>query len=143
MSVAYIGVGSNLGNREEHINKALDLLDQEPLQILKRSKLIETNPVGGPPQGKFLNGVIKIKTKLSPKDLLTLCHSIEEKCGRIRTIKHGPRPIDLDILLYDSIICNSKQLTIPHPRMLDRDFVMIPLCEIEPSLVKELKKCAS
>lgn len=143
MSVAYIGIGSNLGNREDHIKKARTLLELEPIRILKSSTLIETDPLGGPPQGKYLNGVIKIETSLNAHQLLACCLAIEKKCGRVRHIKNGPRPIDLDILLFDQLKLKLDQLTIPHPRMCDRDFVMIPLAEIDPLLAKELKKCAS
>ncbi len=143
MSVAYLGIGSNLGNREEIIKSALHFLKLEPIQILKKSTLIETDPVGGPPQGKYLNGVIKIETSLDVTQLLNLCLSIEKKSGRIRSIKNGPRPLDLDILLFDNLEIDTKKLTIPHPRMLERDFVMNPLAEIEPALAKELRKCMS
>ena len=130
MPIVYLGIGSNVGDREGHIKKAIDLLKNNDIEILKASALIETKPVGGPPQGKFLNGAIKIKTNLSPKELLATLKSIEQAVGRTKTVKDGPREIDLDILLYEDIEVTSEQLTIPHPRMHEREFVLKPLKEI-------------
>lgn len=134
MSIVYIGIGSNLGNREDNIRKAIDLLEKSGMRILKTSTIIETDPVGGPPQGKFLNAVMKVETVLSPEELLKVLLSIESNLGRIRTMKNEPRTIDLDILLYDALTLHTPHLTIPHPRMLERDFVMQPLKEIEPHI---------
>ena len=109
------------------------------MTILKRSAMMETDPVGGPAnQGKFLNGVLKIETPISPQKLLLQLNLIEQQLGRVRTVPNGPRPIDLDILLYDQLDVKLPRLTIPHPRMLERSFVMDPLKEIEPELAKEL-----
>ena len=138
MAIVYLGIGSNLGNREENIQKALTLLQKNNIQILKTSSIIETDPVGGPPQGKFLNGVIKISTMLTPTDLLKLLKYIERSLGRYATGLNQPRPIDMDILLYNKIDLQTPELMIPHPRMLERDFVLTPLQEIEPGLVEEL-----
>ncbi len=132
---AYIGIGSNLGDRLSHINSAIKELGNTPeIAIEKISSLIETEPVGGPAQGKFLNGVIKIETKLSPRKLLYALQNIENKLKRIRTVKNGPRTIDLDILLYGSETVAEDDLMIPHPRMFEREFVMRPLLEIEPEI---------
>jgi len=122
MSLAYIGIGSNLGNRKENIGKALSLMQECGIKILKRSSVIETDPVGGPPQGKFFNAVIKIETELEPIELLKVLQNIEKKLGRIRTVINGPRTIDLDILLYDNLALKTPELTIPHPRMFEREF---------------------
>ena len=138
MSRAFIALGSNLGNRQKNIKEALTLIEENSITILRHSTTIETDPVGGPVQGKFLNAVIEIETKLSASELLKTLLSIENKMGRKRSVLNAPRPIDLDILLYDNISINTRDLIIPHPRMLKRDFVMIPLKEIAPQIVKDL-----
>ena len=134
MSVVYVGVGSNLGNREENIEKAFLLMEKNGIKIFKRSLLIETDPMGGPVQGKFLNAVIEVETKLNPWELLETLQDIEKKIGRARTIVNGPRTIDLDILLYENVTLKTPKLTIPHPRMFEREFVLKPLLEIAPQL---------
>ena len=108
-------------------------------RLIKTSKIIETTPEGGPPQGPYLNCVIEIQTTLSPHELLKRLQKIEVDLGRIRTIKNGPRNIDLDILLYGNAKISETALSIPHPRMFQRDFVMKPLKEIAPELIKKLK----
>lgn len=128
-----------MGDRDENIRKAVRYIEEEQIKIIKQSSIIETEPVGGPPQDKFLNLVIEIQTAFSPHDLLKTLKNIEKKLGRIKTIQDGPRPIDLDILLYDDIQLSTPELTIPHPRMLSRDFVMKPLQEINPDLFHNLK----
>ena len=134
MSIAYLGIGSNMGDREKNIHDALNLLS-EKTTLLKKSSLIETAPAGGPPQDKFLNGALKIETSLNPQDLLTFLKSIEAQLGRIKTIENGPRPIDIDILIYNNVSITTPTLTIPHPKMFQRDFVVRPLKEIEPDLI--------
>ena len=138
MAIVYIGVGSNLGDRLENIRTAFELLERSFIHIIKTSSIIETDPVGGPAQGKFLNCVIKTETILSPEELLRTLHEIEQKLGRTREEVNGPRTIDLDILLYDDLVRSAPELTIPHPRMLERSFVLEPLKEIEPDLVESL-----
>ena len=133
----YLGLGSNLGDRQDNIQKAVAALKSH-IQIEKISTVIETEPVGGPPQGKFLNAVLKGTTSLSAQKLLETVKSIETNLGRVPTIKDGPRTIDIDILLYDRLNIQTPQLTIPHPRMHKRDFVMIPLKEIAPDIFKEM-----
>ncbi len=135
MPKVYLGIGSNLGDRDENIRQAFQWMKKERINIIKQSSIIETDPVGGPPQNKFLNLVIEIQTELSPHDLLKLLKEIEQKMGRIKTIQDGPRPIDLDILLYDNIKLSTKELTIPHPQMFSRNFVMKPLKEICPEFL--------
>jgi 2-amino-4-hydroxy-6-hydroxymethyldihydropteridine diphosphokinase len=131
VAICYLGIGSNLGDRRKNIKRAIELLSKiKGVKIHRVSRIYETEPVGGPPQGKFLNGAIKIKTILSPEGLLKVLKNIEKKLGRVRTIRYGPRPIDLDILLYGSEIINRKDLKIPHPRMFEREFVLKPLREI-------------
>ena len=138
MATIYLGLGSNLGDRKANIDRSVSLLVENDINILKHSTIIETDPVGGPKQNKFLNSVIKAETELSPLELLTVINKIEEQLGRVRTISNGPRTIDIDILIYDNLEINDPDLSIPHPRMLERDFVLIPLKEIEPGIVKEL-----
>lgn len=136
----YIGIGSNLGNRLENINKAIEFLKENPrVKIEKISSIIETKPSGGPIQGDYLNGVLKIKTDLAAAKLLLVLQSVERMLGRVRTVRDGPRTIDLDILLYGNEKINEPGLKIPHPRMLERDFVMKPLLEIEPDILKTIK----
>lgn len=131
MVTTYIGIGSNLGNRQQNINKAISYLkDSDKIEVKKVSSIYETEPIGGPPQGKFLNGVIEIETDLSPLDLLDRLDEIEMKLGRVRSEKNGPRTIDLDILLYSDIQINNERLTIPHPHMQEREFVLRGLREI-------------
>ncbi len=132
----YLALGSNMGDRLANIRRAVFLLEDNGVRILCQSSLIETDPVGGPPQGKFLNGALKAETDLSPEDLLSLLKRIERGLGRIPGGKNSPRPIDIDILLYDNVNITTPTLTIPHPRMFEREFVMRPLLEIEPGIIK-------
>ena len=135
----FIGIGSNLGDREYFINEAINYLRKNSqINIEKISSIIETDPCGGPPQGKFLNAVIKIKTFLKPEELLSVLQSIENRLGRKRLIRNGPRTIDLDILLYGDKIIDYPELKIPHPRMFEREFVMNLLFEIAPEIKKKL-----
>lgn len=139
----FIALGSNLGDRHDNIRKALDFLKAVPgIFIEQISVLRETKPQGGPLQPDYINGVIKIKSALSPQALLAVLQNIEMKMGRIRTVKNGPRVIDLDILLYGCQIIDEPGLSIPHPRMRERDFVMQPLLEIEPDIIKILDRLA-
>jgi len=136
---AYIGIGSNLGNRPANIESAIaELKGSSGISIEKISSIIETTPIGGPRQSKYLNGVVKIKTEISPRALLGILQKIENKLGRIRTVKNGPRTIDLDMLLYDDKMINEPDLKVPHPRMFEREFVMRPLLEIEPQIMERL-----
>ena len=127
----FIGLGANIGDRENNIKKAVSYLkDYKSIRIERLSSLIETFPEGGPPQGKYLNGVIKIKTTLKPKELLCVLLDIEERLGRVRGVENGPRVIDLDILLYGYEKIDEPELKVPHPSMFKRKFVMDPLSEI-------------
>jgi len=144
MVSVYIGIGANLGNREDYINKAVEYLSSNPrIKVDKVSSLIETEPVGGPPQSKFLNCVVKIKTSLSSLTLLKSLQTMERNLGRVRTVKNGPRTIDLDILLYGEEIINKPDLKVPHPEMFNRLFVLIPLLEIEPEIFDKLAVLSS
>jgi 2-amino-4-hydroxy-6-hydroxymethyldihydropteridine diphosphokinase len=131
MVICYLGIGSNLGDRKKNIKRALEILENiEGIRIEKVSKIYETEPLGGPPQGEFLNGVIKIKTSLSPFQLLRILKRIEKDLGRKKRVRFGPREIDLDILFYGGKIINTRTLKIPHPRIFEREFVLKPLTEI-------------
>lgn len=136
MVTCYIGIGSNIGNRKKCIEKALVQLSSDPsIYVLKTSSIIETDPVGGPPQGKFLNCVSKLSTNYSAPTLLKNLKRIERNLGRKTThLKNHPRTIDLDILLYGNEKIKSKHFEVPHPRMWERDFVTTPLKEIAPEL---------
>ncbi len=135
MSEAYIGIGSNLGNRKQNCEKAISLLTENRITVLKRSTMFETEPWGIKDQPKFINMAIKIDTILEPEDLLNLLKEIESAIGRTQTFRWGPRIIDLDILLYDNLIINTKNVQIPHTEIKDRDFVLRPLSEIAPDKI--------
>jgi 2-amino-4-hydroxy-6-hydroxymethyldihydropteridine diphosphokinase len=134
MSKVYLSLGANLGDKESNLEHALRLLSGE-VAILKKSSLYETEPVGFKDQPWFLNMVVEGDTDLSPEDLLSLTQSIEHEMKRVKTIVNGPRIIDIDILLYEDVAIETELLTIPHPRMLKRAFVMVPLYEISPELM--------
>lgn len=126
----YIALGSNLGNREENINSAYNLLEECGIKIIKKSSVIETEPYGDVPQDKFLNSVIEVNTILTPRELMDTLLNIEKELKRERIIRWGPRTIDLDILLYDDEIINEENVIIPHYDMHNREFVLESLCEI-------------
>jgi 2-amino-4-hydroxy-6-hydroxymethyldihydropteridine diphosphokinase len=133
METAYLSIGSNMGNREELLKKAIQSLAECPdIEIDKISSIYETDPVGVTDQPLFLNLAIKLKTSLSPRALLSKLHEVEEELERKRIRKWGPRTIDLDILLYNGVSIQTEVLEIPHPRMLERAFVLIPLSEVAP-----------
>lgn len=139
MADVFIGIGSNIGDREENIRKAISLI-KEKCKILKMSPLYETEPVGYRKQGWFLNCAVKVKTDLKPQKLLEFLQSIEKRLGRVRTIKNGPRTIDLDILFYGKKIINEDNLIVPHPRLHERLFVLEPLNDICPDFVHPILK---
>ena len=139
MSTVYLALGSNLGDRLGFIHKALEALEANGIKTVKISTVIETNSVGGPVQGKFLNAVLKASTVLSPEELHEITQGIERKLGRIKKDINGPRVIDIDILFYDDIKLVTRKLLIPHPRCLERPFVMQPLKEIDPVLCASLE----
>lgn len=130
MSGIFLGLGSNLGNRRKYLTDAMKFLEQRGVKILKKSRIYETDPVGRTDQPKFLNMVIEVSTELSPEDLLRVCLSIEDSLGRVRKERWGPRTIDIDVLLYQDREIQTEFLTIPHPRMFEREFVMKSLREI-------------
>lgn len=133
---AYIALGANLGYREKNITAALNALETtREVQVVKVSSLYETDPVGGPrEQPKFINAAAHLRTTLSPERLLAVATQIEDLLGRTRDIRWGPRTIDLDILIYDQEIRADPDLTLPHPLLHERRFVLQPLAEIAPDL---------
>ena len=139
MVTVYLGLGSNLGDKRKNLRRAVKLLRQR-VKIIKVSSLYETKPVGHTDQPDFLNAVLAAETGIAPTPLLRLVKSIEKKIGRRRTFRNGPRVIDIDILLYEGRKVKTKRLTIPHPRMYARDFVLRPLREIAPRLDKKVFK---
>ena len=132
---AYLGLGANLGDRLANMREAIRLVERDgSCRVTARSSVYETKPVGVTDQPDFLNAVIAIRTSLSPRDLLNLCKSIENEMGRVRTNKWGPRVIDIDILLCGDAPVRDDDLVIPHPEMIGRAFVLVPLAEIAPDV---------
>jgi len=131
--IAYLGLGSNLGDRLATLQQAADLLGAQPgLKITRCSRVWETEPVGGPPQPDFLNVVVRAEVDLEPLDLLAACHRVEASLGRVREVRWGPRTVDVDVLLIDARTVDDPELTVPHPRMRERAFVLMPLLDIDP-----------
>jgi 2-amino-4-hydroxy-6-hydroxymethyldihydropteridine diphosphokinase len=126
----HIGLGSNIGEREENLAQAIELLKKNGVNILKKSSIYETSPVGNKEQPWFLNQVLEVQSDSDPKALLRLVLGIEKKMGRTRKTPKGPRCMDIDILLAEDEIVQSPDLSIPHPEMANRNFVLVPLKEI-------------
>jgi len=137
MARAYVGIGSNVGDRAETIDRAVRALAQTAgITVAAVSPLAETDPVGGPQgQGAFLNGALALDTSLEPEALLDALQAVERDLGRRRADRWGPRTIDLDLLLYDERIIAHGRLTVPHPRLRERRFVLEPLAAIAPEAV--------
>ena len=137
MPLVYVGLGSNLGDREATVRRALDLLKSDgEIEIVAVSSLRETDPVGYTDQPRFLNGAAALRTDLPPRALLERLQDVERELGRDRTgPRYGPRTIDLDLLLYGSEVVDEPGLEIPHPRLAERAFVLEPLAELDESLV--------
>ncbi len=136
--VAYIAFGSNIEPRAATLIQALTILDQRDDVTVKRiSQMIETEPLGPPGQGAYVNGVAELAADLTAEELLSLLHEVEAQLGRDRSREQrwGPRTCDLDLLLYDDLVAESETLVLPHPRMHERDFVLRPLAEIAAELV--------
>jgi len=133
---AYIGLGTNLGDKVENIKLALKKIERLPqTSLVKTAGLYETEPWGYSEQDWFLNTVCEITTNLTPEELLDALLTIENEMGRVRTIKYGPRIIDLDLLWYEGYSCQGEKLTLPHPRITERAFVVLPLLEVWPTAV--------
>ncbi|MBI5188228.1 MAG: 2-amino-4-hydroxy-6-hydroxymethyldihydropteridine diphosphokinase [Nitrospirae bacterium] len=140
MPIAYIGIGSNLGNRQDNCLRAIKLLQKRGITVTNRSSMYETAPWGVKDQSRFINMAIEVKVedeKLGKgeegaKELLKILKEIEKELGREKTSKWGPRVIDLDILFYDNLVIKGPDMEVPHPFMHEREFVLTPLCEIAP-----------
>lgn len=134
MTRALLGLGSNLGERERYLREAVASLSG----VVRVSSTYESEPVGGPGgQGPYLNLVVEIDTALTPRQLLGVCHRLEAAAGRVREERWGPRTLDVDILWMDGVTMSDADLEIPHPRMRQRNFVMVPLAEIAPDVAGE------
>lgn len=130
----YLGLGSNMGNRQANLDTALELLSQR-LRVEKISPIYDTEPIGNINQPRFLNLVCQVYTRLAPAELLALAKGIESKLGRAPGSSNAPRPIDVDILFYGDQVIETPELVIPHPRLTKRAFVLVPLADIAPDLV--------
>jgi 2-amino-4-hydroxy-6-hydroxymethyldihydropteridine diphosphokinase len=134
---AYLALGSNLGDRRAHLQRAVELIGATPeVAVVAISRVYETAPVGGPEQGDYLNAVIAVDTTLDPRALLALAQRAEQDAERVRAERWGPRTLDVDVLLYGDLELEDPDLTIPHPRMWERSFVLAPLRDVAPELVE-------
>jgi 2-amino-4-hydroxy-6-hydroxymethyldihydropteridine diphosphokinase len=132
---AYLALGSNLGDRLATLQRAVDLLDAHPgIAVRRSSRVYETEPVG-PPQPDYLNAVIEVRTALGPRELLEACLDVEAELGRVRGERWGPRTLDVDVLTYEDRRMAEPDLVLPHPRMHERAFVLVPLLELDPDPV--------
>lgn len=136
MTVAYLGLGSNVGDRLAHLQGAVDrLAATEGILVVAVSNVYETAPVGGPPQPDHLNAVVAVDTVLGPYELLAAAQECERAAHRVRRERWGPRTLDVDVLVYDDLRLDDPVLTLPHPRMHERGFVLVPLADVAPGLV--------
>ncbi|NFI07489.1 2-amino-4-hydroxy-6-hydroxymethyldihydropteridine diphosphokinase [Clostridium botulinum] len=140
MHTAYVAFGSNIGEKESYIKRALEKIEERGMKIIKVSPIYETEPYGVLDQDSFLNGVVKIETNLTPEDLIGELLHIEKQLDRVRERRWGPRTIDLDIIFYDDLIINEKDLVIPHKDMENREFVLKPLCDIDENFIHPVLK---
>ncbi len=134
MPRSFLGLGTNLGDREAELRRAVEHLSASG-DVVAVSSLYETEPMGGPPQGLFLNIVVELNTEDSPEELLERCRELETMAQRVRSVRNGPRTLDVDVLWVEGETRNSEELTVPHPRMFERRFVLEPLAELAPELV--------
>ena len=134
MKRIYLSTGSNIGDREANLRNAVERLESRELQVLRTSRIYETEPVDYKEQAWFLNQVVEAETALFPMQLLTRIGRVERELGRIRTVNKGPRTLDIDILFYGTAIVDTARLEIPHPRIAERRFVLAPLAELAPDL---------
>lgn len=139
MTRAFLGLGSNVGDRVTFLRAAVDALDE----VVAVSPVYETAPLGGPEQGSYLNLVVELDTALDARALLNRCHQMEERAGRVRQERWGPRTLDVDVLWVDGEIVDDPDLEVPHPRLWERRFVLAPLADLAPDLVPEALLAAS
>ena len=132
---AYVALGSNLGDKEGNLRRALELLEERGVEVVRVSSFICTEPYGVTDQPQFLNGVCQVRTSLAPLALLHILLAIEQEMGRVRLRHWGERNIDLDLLLYEDVVMDTPELTLPHPDMQNREFVLLPLAEIAPEII--------
>jgi len=132
MTRTYLGLGSNLGDRQRNLSEALEALRERGIRVLATSPVYETEPWGVADQPRYLNAACAVGTCLPPIELLDALKRIEKQMGRVRSVRYGPRPIDLDILLYGDLLLNTPRLCIPHAGMLERASVLVPLADIAP-----------
>jgi len=135
MAIVYLGIGSNIGNRQENCREAVRMLAGNGLAVVRQSSLVETEPWGVADQSRFINMAVEVETDATPEQLLFILKKIEKNMGRTNSNRWGPRVIDLDILFYDDLILDTGCLTIPHPLLHERDFVLIPLAQIAPKKI--------
>lgn len=140
MKLVYLGLGSNVGDRETMLRSALDALNGSHLRLKRVSSLYETEPIGFLDQGWFLNMAAEFETELFPKQLLHRMQKVELRLGRVRSVKNGPRTIDIDILLFGKTVMKTEELEIPHPRYRERRFTLAPLAELNPAMRDPITK---
>jgi 2-amino-4-hydroxy-6-hydroxymethyldihydropteridine diphosphokinase len=137
---SFLGLGSNMGDRQGQLRTAVESLPD----VVAVSPVYETEPVGGPPgQDRFLNVVVELDSELTPRELLEVAHRLEERAGRVRTVRDGPRTLDVDVLLVGDLVVDEPDLVVPHPRMWERRFVVAPLSDLAPDLVSPSVRIAS
>jgi 2-amino-4-hydroxy-6-hydroxymethyldihydropteridine diphosphokinase len=132
--LVYIALGSNVGDRAAMLARAVEEINRAGLRVLRQSSLYATQPIGGPPQAWFLNAVVEVETDWMPLRVLHALQKIERSLGRRRSVRSGPRTLDLDILFYGTSVIRSRELEVPHPRLPQRRFVLAPLAELAPTL---------
>jgi 2-amino-4-hydroxy-6-hydroxymethyldihydropteridine diphosphokinase len=135
MIEATLGLGSNLGDKRANIASAIERLERGGVAVQARSHDYRTDPWGPVAQDWYINACLRVRTDLAPEALLALCQQVEKDLGRVREIRYGPRVIDIDILTYDDVEQDDPALTLPHPRLLERAFVLVPLLDVAPDLV--------
>jgi len=140
MHTVHIGIGSNIGNRQRNCREAIRQLGSRGVKVVKEAAMIETEPWGVADQPRFINMAVEAETDMTPDRLISLLKDIEVSMGRTESVRWGPRLIDLDILFYDDLIIDSPGLKIPHPRLHERAFVLVPLSEIAPEKVHPVLK---
>jgi len=140
MSIVYIGIGSNIGNRQENCREAIRQMGRRGVNVVKESSMIETEPWGVTEQPRFINMAVEAETGLAPENLFTALKDTEAAMGRTDAVRWGPRVIDLDIFFYDDMVLDTPELKIPHPYLHERDFVLIPLAEIAPEKIHPVFK---